>query len=158
MLSTLLAAVAGPLIGKGLEMAQPGLTEYFGGSETTLGGFFQDTFGAKSTDLSFAGQVGKAVAGALGANQGTGFGDLPDIDIASPRAMSPATMAKAGVAQQYKLPLGNGNTVPNYLSKPGVQGQLARTQTIPIPRANVAGLKPNIPLGSASIKRTRKRL
>ena len=150
MLSTILAAAAGPLIGRGIEMAAPAVSEYFGGEDTLLGDFFGG-FAAKSSGApSFAQEIGSAVAGALTPNKSVGFADLPSVDVAAPSTMAAVRMQAAGQAAQ--IPLGSGNTVPNYLQRSNVRNTLARVQTIPLPRVTTLAAKPNIPLGSATVK------
>ena len=76
--------------------------------------------------------------------------DLPSVDIAGSSSMAAARMQGAGQAAQ--VPLGSRNTIPNYLQRSGVRNSLSRVQTIPMPRATALAAKPNIPLGSATIK------
>lgn len=156
MLPTILAAAAGPLIGRGLEMAAPAVSEYFGGEDTILGDFFGGFAAKPKGTPTFAQEIGSAVAGALTPSKSVGFADLPSVDISAPRTMAAVRMQAAGQAAQ--IPLGSGNTVPNYLQRSNVRNTLARVQTIPFPRVTALAAKPNIPLGSAVVKsRTRRK-
>ena len=80
-----------------------------------------------------------------------GFGDLPGAGVNQATSMAAARMQGAGQAQT--IPLGSGNTVPNYLQNSrNARSTLQRIQTVPIPRATISGKAQTVALSSAQVK------
>ena len=149
-LLTVLAAAAPALIGKATEAAAEYGVDFFG-ADSSVGSFLSSTFVSKKPgEKSLASEIGTAVASAMGADRGRSIDDLPSVNIPSTTPVRPGQMAAAGTAPT--IPLGSGNTVPNYLQNSrNVRSQLSRIQTIPVPRSTIKSSAATVPLSSARL-------
>jgi len=122
----------------------------FGQTVGSVAGFLGITTD-KISDLT--GDIAGSLYGSknLDGSQRLDFGDLPGAGVNQATAMAAARMQGAGQAQT--IPLGSGNTVPNYLQNSrNARSTLQRIQTVPIPRATISGKAQTVALSSAQVK------
>ena len=122
----------------------------FGQTVGSVAGFLGITTD-KISDLT--GDIAGSLYGStnLDGSQRLDFGDLPGAGVNQATAMAAARMQAAG--QAPTIPLGSGNTVPNYLQNSrNARSTLQRIQTVPIPRATISGKAQTVALSSAQVK------
>lgn len=148
-----MAVLGSKAVSKGLEyIGETSFGKSFASSG--VGSFLSDTLGITTGKISaLTGDIAGSLYGSknLNGSQRLDFGDLPGAGVNQATAMAAARMQGAGQAQT--IPLGSGNTVPNYLQNSrNARSTLQRIQTVPIPRATISGKAQTVALSSAQVK------